>query len=260
MTIARADGFVSVHALDAVRDHLRAAAGADSVLAAVATWDRCSALRDTLRAEGHQAHRRPTEARQAHHAAVVDALLQGRFPDDESVWLEVEQADAQLDLAKARVAAAGVAVNRAGTALYSALSRSWAVLLPYVAQHRPQRPVGLDVLASAFRWPALHHPPGVETQSDPPSLHFSQWWPLSFEPLDPRRQRAERAEWNEFGWTELAAGRFSAEGDTITLERQWTPPRFSSTSEDGVRQIRQPVVIVTPERVAEHERQLTMRR
>lgn len=252
-------GAVNRAALDAVRDHLKAAK-VDEVLAAIGVYDFGCAAERRLHVEGHQAHRLPTTARQRHHDLVVSDLLAGRTPDDERLWLDVEAADAGLELAKARVAAARDCVERAGRALGRAFAAAWPQVLPYIAKQRASQPAGLDELYQSISWPALVDPPGVETPNTSPATRFARWWPLALAALDPRHHRRDRSEWNEWCWAEIAAGRYDTDGASITLTQRWTPPRYSTITDEAREQALRPVVFITPERVDAYARSLEQRR
>jgi hypothetical protein len=251
-------GAVNHAELDAIRDHLRAAKAPD-VLAVIASYDAARALRERLRVEGHEAHRRPDVARRRHHDLCVHDVLAGREPGDAELWADVAAADDALERAKARYAAADDALQRARRALGAALGQCWPTVLPYLARERAKRPAGCDVLYRAIGWPALVDPPGVETQSEG-MFHFAAWWPLSWEAMAPDRQRPDRVEWNEWAWSELAAGNYDAGEMSITLRNTWTPEPLSAFAPSRDRVRLQPVVIITPERVAAHEDGLARRK
>ena len=167
------------------------------------------------------------------------------------MWAEVVAADTELSRAQAVYAAAQVAVNRAGCALDRVLmTTAWRSLLPYIARNRDQQSPGLDVLATSFGWPALTDPPGTETRSD--VFHFTTWWPLSYSPRDVRRRDA--LDWEAWAWMQLADGAYTTiDAMTIVFVQSWQPQYYSPASEEGRAIALAPVVIVTPERVEQHE-------
>lgn len=250
-------GVVDRQHLDTIRPHL-AEAHASEALAALSVYDFCYTHERRLMAFGHEAHRQPQTARRRHHDLWVHDLLARRFPDDRSLWDDVCAADAALLVAQARYAAAAETVTRAGTALGEALDRSWPVLLPYTATKRPYRPEGLLELSTAFAWPLLTDPPGVETANEVTAMRFKPWWPLSVEPVDHRRR--DRTEWEEWAWGELAEGHYTSTADTITLTGAWSPPTYPSTTDDGTRQRLAPMVVITPARVRSFEEQIARKK
>ncbi len=253
-SVARAGGVVDRASLDAIREPVKACKAGD-LLAAIPAYDACSAFHQRLQAEGHQAHRRPTEARRRHHDLVVHDLLAGRVPDDVALWSGVIAADHDVERSNARVAAATVAVDRTSRALYEALQTCWRVVVPYLAANRASRLAGLEVLYQSIVWPALRDPPGVETLSTVTAFHWQVWWPPPWEA--PERGRSDEAAWYEWVWAELAAGRYDdADGYSIALHNRWEATTASPVSIDGAIARHQPVVFVTAERVAQYEHQI----
>ena len=94
---------------------------------------------------------------------------------------DVIAADHDLERAKARAAAAKVAIERAGRALFAELQSCWHVVIPYLAANRAKRPAGLDVLRQSLLWPALRDPVGVATRTTITTFHWRLWWPLEWE-------------------------------------------------------------------------------
>jgi hypothetical protein len=236
-------------------------AKATEALEALAGLDRASELLAQLLQERNELTGQPGAARRAHRHGVALDVLAGRYPDDLNAWTEIFTADRDLERAEARLVAADEARQVAEKRAVIAFNDSWPALLTFLAAQRVKPsvdPTALATLHYSLLWPGLRAGPGSVGMNTNPRNHFTQWWPLSWEPLDRQHHRQERVAWEDWAWTELAADRYLAdlEGREIAFEQDWPVPDPSRFTLDGALAEHSPVVEVSAETVETYARSL----